>query len=113
MESKRNRYSVRAFICSIVPIVPVVILALVAPRPWTSRSSDMDGMAEGIIFLLVAPCVAVTMPVGITGVVLAIIAIRKREPRSKTFAVAAIILGILEIVIVTVCLFSVFARGRN
>ena len=104
MESKRNRYSMRAFICSIVSIVPAAILAYVAPvfpaRPATASSGCLDNLAAGILFPYFAGLVAVTMLLGITGVVSAIIAIREREPRDKTFAVVAIILGI-EIVIAT------------
>lgn len=111
MENKRNWSALAAFICSLVPIVPAAFFAWICLSPSTWSGPNEVGIAG---FFLVLFCGFVTavvmMGMGIISSVLGTIAIRKPEPRDKTLATVALILGILEIV--TALLLPIYYFSR-
>lgn len=108
MDDKRNRWSKAAFICSLVPILVTVVCAgLCLPIFLNPPSRGCFSGLEEAFFILFCGfiIVVVTMPLGIISVVSGIIAVKKPEARGKTLARVAVVLGVLEIVTVTGCLF--------
>ncbi|MGB2808851.1 MAG: hypothetical protein WBC22_13990 [Sedimentisphaerales bacterium] len=97
MGNKRNRWSIAALICSILPIVTAAILIFLC-LSLSSEYGEAKVMTKVVMIIFdgffTAPLM---MGMGIISVVLGIIAIRKPEPRGKTLATVAIFLGILEI----------------
>ncbi len=113
MESKRNRWLLPAFICSIVPIgITVVLGGFCLPIIYLATSGGCFDDIWKLLILVVGFIIALffIMPLGIISVVLGIIATGKLEARDKTPAVVAIILGALEVVTVIGWLYWVNSK---
>ena len=114
MENKQYRCSMTPFICSIVPIGAAGFIGLVAlafPNIFRQGGDFPSGtdVLKAIFPCCIVPLIAlVTVPVGIYSVVSGITEIRVPDARGKTFAVVAIILGILDIAAGSGFLFYLF-----
>jgi hypothetical protein len=100
MEHKRNRFALAAFICSIVPFLPVAILVSLCLYMSIEGGNYLEGLAEFFMFVLfVFMTAGFMMSMGIISLVFGTIAIRKPGQRSKTISIVTTIIGILDIMV--------------
>jgi len=100
MEHKRNRFALAAFICSIVPFLPVAILVSLCLYMSSEGGNFLEGLAEFFMFIFFVFITAgLMMSMGIISIVFGTIAIRKPGQRGKTISIVATIIGALDIMV--------------
>jgi hypothetical protein len=96
MKNKLNPWAIAGFICAIAPNpIAAAACALRGPQGGCFDFWPLDAIMALFVGFLVIP--GWTMLLGTISVALAIIAIRKREARVRLLAIAALVLGTLEI----------------
>ncbi|MHC4241978.1 MAG: hypothetical protein ACYS3N_18810 [Planctomycetota bacterium] len=116
MENEKYRCSMTPFICSIVPIGAVGLVALVAfVFPAESNCFGLPNSLMDVVKSLIPCCtiplvVLMMVPMGIYSIISGMAEIRIPDVRGKSLLVVAIFLGVLDIAAGAYFLLYLFSK---